>query len=170
MVMRWPDSIYRTPAGWQTERIHAMPYICDLCPDGKPATFLITPLNGGDTMPVGDECAGIALTGMLSSYYGVDAEKLYDALIAMSDAARQQPEPEAAPPGTVHKVGSKHLYSIFDLDRGLCGFIHVTGEHCHSKHMHKGAHRKNQVDDAEAGLIVSELIRPITEPGEGEQQ
>lgn len=152
MVMVWPDIIYRTPAGWRTERINAMPYVCSLCGDEKPATFLITPLNGGDTMPVGDECAGIALTGLLSSYYSVDAEKLYDTIVAMSDAARTEPQPQDAPPGTVHKVGSDHLYSLYDIDRGLCGFIHDTGHHCHSKAMHKGAHRKNPPDAVDEGL------------------
>lgn len=78
-----------------------MPYGCGLCEDAEQATFLITPLTGGDTMAVGNDCAPVALCGMLASYLGIDADKLWakaEQLVkaGMKAAAKQASEDRAA--------------------------------------------------------------------------
>lgn len=71
-----------------------MPYTCHLCADAEPATVLITPLQGGDTMAIGPDCMVTGLCGLLSVATQTDAEALYDAIIKL----RQDQDASAAAP------------------------------------------------------------------------
>src|SRR5215467_6461685 len=61
-------------------------YSCVMCNGGEPATILITPLVGGDTMPVGQECMATTFTGMLAGTLGIDAEDLGKAVDRLTKA------------------------------------------------------------------------------------
>lgn len=54
-------------------------YECSLCGGDEPATILITPLQGGETMAVGNDCMAVAFTGMLAGHLEVDPEELWKA-------------------------------------------------------------------------------------------
>ena len=73
-----------------------MPYTCHLCADAEAATVLITPLQGGETMAIGPDCMVTGLCGLLSVATQVDAEQLYDAIIALraADLPPQTPDEE----------------------------------------------------------------------------
>jgi hypothetical protein len=58
-------------------------YTCHLCNDAEPATVLITPLKGGDTMAIGADCMVTGLCGLLSVATQVDPEQLYDMIIKL---------------------------------------------------------------------------------------
>lgn len=72
-----------------------MAYTCHLCADAEPAIVLITPLRGGDTMAIGENCMVTGYCGLLSVLMGIDAEQLYDGLVALQ-AATQAAEAAAA--------------------------------------------------------------------------
>lgn len=63
-----------------------MAYTCHLCNDAEPAVILITPLKGGDTMAIGQGCLVMSYCGLLSVLMDVDAEQLYDGLVALQKA------------------------------------------------------------------------------------
>ena len=65
-----------------------MAYNCHLCNDAEPATILITPLSGGDTLAIGSNCLVTGYCGLLSVLMDVDAEQLYDGLAALQEATR----------------------------------------------------------------------------------
>jgi|SRR5215469_904713 len=65
-----------------------MAYTCHLCNDAEPAAILITPLKGGDTMAIGQACMVMGYCGLLSVLMGVDAEQLYDGLVALQAATQ----------------------------------------------------------------------------------
>lgn len=65
-----------------------MAYTCHLCNDAEPATILITPLKGGDTMAIGEGCMVMGYCGLLSVLMDVDAEQLYDGLVALQAATK----------------------------------------------------------------------------------
>lgn len=65
-----------------------MAYTCHLCNDAEPATILITPLKGGDTLAIGQACLVTGYCGLLSVLMDVDAEQLYDGLVALQTATR----------------------------------------------------------------------------------
>lgn len=54
-------------------------YECSLCGGDEQATILITPLTGGDTMAIGEDCMSVALAGMLGGHLQIDPEKLWAA-------------------------------------------------------------------------------------------
>lgn len=66
-----------------------MGYTCHLCNDAEPATILITPLSGGDTLAIGQGCLVTGYCGLLSVLMDVDAEQLYDGLTALQTATRE---------------------------------------------------------------------------------
>jgi hypothetical protein len=63
-------------------------YKCSLCDTDEPAVILITPLTGGETMPVGNDCLPTALTGMLAGTVGIDGDKLWAAVERLLKAAK----------------------------------------------------------------------------------
>lgn len=65
-----------------------MGYGCHLCNDAEPAAILITPLSGGDTLAIGQACLVTGYCGLLSVLMDVDAEQLYDGLVALQTATR----------------------------------------------------------------------------------
>lgn len=85
-----------------------MAYTCHLCNDAEPAVILITPLRGGDTMAIGEACMVMGYCGLLSVLMDVDAEQLYDGLVALqaatkaAQAAADAPTPDK-PPTTPRK-------------------------------------------------------------------
>ena len=144
-----------------------MPYECELCDEHKPASFLISPLSGAQTLAVGDECAAVALTGMLASYLGIDADKLYDQITVIVSDAANAPAPEVAPPGHVFKSGVGDKYSTYDLDNGLCGYVHEDGKHCHRKPSHTGRHSKAVPSGAEVdAFLAAEQEAKVSAGGE----
>lgn len=74
-----------------------MAYTCHLCNDAEPATILITPLRGGDTMAIGEACMVMGYCGLLSVLMDVDAEQLYDGLVSLQEATRAAEVAAAAP-------------------------------------------------------------------------
>jgi hypothetical protein len=62
-------------------------YDCSLCSGEEQANILITPLTGGETMAVGEDCMSVAFTGMLAGHLGLDAEKLWAAIERLMKAA-----------------------------------------------------------------------------------
>lgn len=88
-------------------------YECSLCEGAEQATILITPLTGGETMAVGESCMAVAFTGMLAGHLAMDAELLWDAIVAAQDmATRERPDgtpkdqagPAAEPTGSDQAV------------------------------------------------------------------
>jgi hypothetical protein len=76
-----------------------MAYTCHLCADAEPAIVLITPLRGGDTLAIGEACMATGYCGLLSVLMGVDAEQLYDGLVALQATTREaQAAADAATP------------------------------------------------------------------------
>lgn len=77
-----------------------MGYTCHLCNDAEPAVILVTPLSGGDTMAIGQRCLVMGYCGLLSVLLDVDAEQLYDGLVALQAAtqAAQAADVQEAPP------------------------------------------------------------------------
>jgi len=73
-----------------------MPYMCALCGEGEAATVLLTPLTGGDTMPIGPDCMVTGLCGLLSVATGTDPGKLYDALTELAGKVGQDEDQPAA--------------------------------------------------------------------------
>lgn len=73
-----------------------MGYGCHLCNDAEPAAILITPLSGGDTLAIGQACLVTGYCGLLSVLMDVDAEQLYDGLVALQDATRMAEAAAAA--------------------------------------------------------------------------
>lgn len=76
-------------------------YECSLCSGQEQASLLITPLTGGETMAVGQDCMAVGLAGMLAGHLGLDAEKLWDAVQRLANkqlaaAAKQASEDRAA--------------------------------------------------------------------------
>lgn len=79
-------------------------YMCSMCSESatpEQAVILITPLAGGETMPVGNDCMPVVLTGMLAGTIGIDADKLWAAVERLQRAKQdgQDSEPAAKPPG-----------------------------------------------------------------------
>lgn len=74
-----------------------MAYTCHLCNDAEPATILITPLRGGDTMAIGEACMVMGYCGLLSVLMDVDAEQLYDGLVSLQEATRAAEAAAVAP-------------------------------------------------------------------------
>lgn len=74
-----------------------MAYTCHLCADAEPAIVLVTPLRGGDTMAIGQNCMVMGYCGLLSVLMDVDAEQLYDGLVALQTATRAAEAAAAAP-------------------------------------------------------------------------
>lgn len=70
-------------------------YACELCSGQEGATLLITPLTGGETMAVGPDCVGTALTGMLSAALDLDVDKLADAIDRLTKARDRQAAKQA---------------------------------------------------------------------------
>lgn len=85
-----------------------MPYTCNLCADAEPATVLITPLQGGETMAIGADCMVTGLCGLLSVATQVDPEQLYDAIIALRASAEADAKLAAECPGCGH-MWAQHL-------------------------------------------------------------
>lgn len=65
-----------------------MAYTCHLCNDAEQASILITPLSGGDTLAIGPNCLVTGYCGLLSVLMDVDAEQLYDGLVALQAATK----------------------------------------------------------------------------------
>lgn len=74
-----------------------MAYTCHLCADAEPAIVLVTPLRGGDTLAIGQNCMVTGYCGLLSVLMDVDAEQLYDGLVALQTATRTAEAAAAAP-------------------------------------------------------------------------
>lgn len=76
-------------------------YECSLCAGDEPATILITPLQGGETMAIGESCMAVAFTGMLAGHLEVDPEELWKAaervIKARDRKAAKAPAPAEAP-------------------------------------------------------------------------
>lgn len=103
-----------------------MPYTCHLCADAEPATVLITPLQGGDTMAIGPDCMVTGLCGLLSVAVQIDAEALYDAIIKLradADASAAEQAQAGARCGALRSVAGE-IESL-----------------CHRPEGHKGNHR-----------------------------
>lgn len=62
-------------------------YECSLCGGDEQATILITPLTGGETMAVGEDCMAVAFTGMLAGHLQIDPEGLWKACERLMKAA-----------------------------------------------------------------------------------
>lgn len=62
--------------------------MCGQCDGTEPATILITPLNGADSIPIGNECLPVTMTGMLAAIVGVDAEALWGKIEQLHKAAQ----------------------------------------------------------------------------------
>lgn len=97
-----------------------MPYRCSLCGDAEPATVLVTPLSGGETMAIGPDCVVTGLCGLLSVAADVDAEALYDAIIALKRGQGQaSAEAPAGPPAAASaSAGRKRAASVTPLPAG----------------------------------------------------
>lgn len=97
-----------------------MAYQCDLCSGAEAATFLMTPLTGGDTMAIGSACAITGLCGLLSVAADVDAEALYDALVALKDQPAPAPADGPAQPSVAAgaSAGRKRAASVTPLPAG----------------------------------------------------
>lgn len=117
-----------------------MPYTCTICEEGKPAAFLLTPLSGGDTIAIGDECAAVALTGILAGYLGMDADQLYQLISEVATA-------QAGPESREEAENYPQEYYPADQAKGLCGLIHPNKTHCHRKALHTGRHTYNKHPD-----------------------
>jgi hypothetical protein len=65
-------------------------YECSLCQGEEQATILITPLTGGETMAIGEDCMSVAFTGMLAGHLAIDAEKLWGACERLIKAQAKQ--------------------------------------------------------------------------------
>lgn len=63
-------------------------YACEMCGGEEQGAILITPLNGADTMSIGEKCMPVALTGMLAGTLGIDGDKLYAAAERLQKAAQ----------------------------------------------------------------------------------
>lgn len=74
-------------------------YVCGGCDGAEPATILITPLNGAETLAVGEECMPVTLTGMLAGTLGVDAEALWDAATQLTEVEAEEAAQQAAQAG-----------------------------------------------------------------------
>jgi hypothetical protein len=70
-------------------------YGCSLCGEDEQATLLITPLTGGDTMAIGQNCMATAFTGMLAGTLGLDAEELGKAVDRLTKARDRKAAAEA---------------------------------------------------------------------------
>lgn len=75
-----------------------MAYTCHLCADAEPAIVLITPLKGGDTLAIGEACMVTGYCGLLSVLMDVDAEQLYDGLVALQAATKAAQAAADTPP------------------------------------------------------------------------
>lgn len=82
-----------------------MPYVCGECNE-EPAIMLVQPLTGGDTVPLGADCVVPGLIGLLATFTDIDAQRIYDGLVQLSETPPEAPEPPPAdppadkPPGT----------------------------------------------------------------------
>lgn len=127
-----------------------MPYQCGLCDGAERPVFLITPLNGSETMAVGSNCAPVALMSMLASYLNVDTDKLYDHVMQLAGEGELTPERINLPAGYIYGPNGEDILSESDVDGGLCGYIHDDWQHCHRKAKHPGKHGKVAPRNAEA--------------------
>jgi len=107
-----------------------MPYLCNLCAEAEPATVLVTPLSGGETMAIGADCVITGLCGLLSVAAQVDAEQLYDAIIGLRAAQDQAPAEGAsgaqAPAGGPHRP--QRAASVTKLPAGRTGAPRATAK------------------------------------------
>jgi hypothetical protein len=92
-----------------------MPYTCHLCADAEPATVLITPLAGGDTMAIGSDCMVTGLCGLLSVATQVDPEQLYDHIIKLRQEAEAELRLSESCPGCAHPW-AQHLDNCTELE------------------------------------------------------
>jgi hypothetical protein len=61
-------------------------YLCGGCDGAEPAAILITPLNGAETLAIGENCMPVTWTGILAGVIDVPAEALWDACVALKQA------------------------------------------------------------------------------------
>lgn len=76
-------------------------YACGGCDGAEPAAILITPLNGAETLAIGENCMPVTWCGILAGVLGLEAEQLWDAAVALKQAvidmeAQTQADTEAA--------------------------------------------------------------------------
>lgn len=73
-------------------------YECGLCQGNEQATLLITPLTGGETMPVGPGCMAVAFTGMLAGHLDLDPDKVWASIerVIKAEAAKATKPPARA--------------------------------------------------------------------------
>ena len=71
-------------------------YECGVCEGAEQAAILVTPLTGGDTMPLGASCAPVGLVSIIASMTGVDADGLYDAVRKHVDREHKAAEEAAS--------------------------------------------------------------------------
>lgn len=72
-------------------------YQCGGCDGAEPAAILITPLNGAETLAVGDNCMPVTWCGILAGVLGLDPERLWDAAVALKQAAAAAEGQDQAP-------------------------------------------------------------------------
>lgn len=141
-----------------------MPYNCTICGDNERATFLITPLSGGDSTAFGDNCAPIVLSSMLAAFLGLDADKVYDTIAGMTSDEASAPEGINLPTGWVYGPNGEDILSEDDVDAGLCGYIHDDWQHCHRRANHSGKHGKAAPRQTEAAQGVPPSGPPLARP------
>lgn len=139
-----------------------MPYNCTICGDNERATFLITPLSGGDSTAFGDNCAPVVLSSMVAAFLGLDADKVYDTLAGMTSDEASAPERPNLPAGYVYGPNGDDVLSEDDVDAGLCGYIHDDWLHCHRKARHAGKHGRAEARASE----TAQPIEPDMSPAE----
>jgi hypothetical protein len=61
-------------------------YSCGGCDGEEPAAILITPLNGAETLAIGENCMPVTWCGILAGVIDVPAEALWDACVALKEA------------------------------------------------------------------------------------
>lgn len=61
-------------------------YQCGGCDGAEPAIILITPLNGAETLAIGDNCMPVTWCGILAGVLDLDPEQLWDAAVALRQA------------------------------------------------------------------------------------
>lgn len=141
-----------------------MPYDCKLCDGAERAVFLVTPLNGADTMAVGNACAVAALASMLATYVDLPPDKVLQVVTDISDSDYQEAERINLPTGYVYGPNGGDILSEDDVDRGLCGYIHDDWLHCHRKARHAGRHSRAEAFPDEAAQPIEPDMPPPRAP------
>lgn len=72
-------------------------YPCGGCDGAEQAVVLITPLSGADTLAIGPNCMPVTFCGMFAAEAGIDADKLWDAAMAIIKKEAAKAAKGAAP-------------------------------------------------------------------------